>query len=86
MVGSRLGTIIYDMSNVIEPSFVTRLPIPVERILRKASEEDLKEVIVVGFDQEGEFYFVSSEPDGGDVLWLLEMAKFKLLKIGEGGV
>lgn len=45
------------MSNVIEPSFITTLPIPVERILRKATEKDLKEVVVVGFDQNGEFYF-----------------------------
>ena len=71
------------MSNVIEPSFITKLDIPTERILRKAQEASLGTVVVVGWCEDGEFYFASSVADGGDTLWLLEMAKKKLLEAGE---
>lgn len=71
------------MSNVIEPSFITKLDIPTERILRKAQEAGLGTVVIVGWDADSEFYFASSVADGGDTLWLLEMAKKKLLEAGE---
>lgn len=71
------------MTNVIEPSFITKLDIPTERILRKAQDAGLGTVVVVGWDEGGELYFASSVADGGDTLWLLEMAKKKLLEAGE---
>jgi hypothetical protein len=71
------------MSNVVEPSFITKLDSPTERILRKAQEADLGTVVVIGWDESGEFYFASSVADGGETLWLLEMAKKKLLEAGE---
>jgi hypothetical protein len=71
------------MTNVIEPSFITKLDIPTERILRKAQDANLGTVVVVGWDEGGEFYFASSVADGGETLWLLEMAKKKLLEAGE---
>jgi hypothetical protein len=67
------------MSNVIEASFMTTLDIPCERILRKATEADLETVIVIGREKDGELYFASSVADGGDVLWLMEIAKKALL-------
>ncbi len=69
------------MGEVIEPSFITKLDIPVERILRKATEANLKTVVVVGWDQDGEMYFASSVSDGGEVLWLFEKAKKSLLEV-----
>ena len=69
------------MSNVIELPVITTLPIPCERILRKATEADLKEVFVIGTRQDGSLYFSSSFGDGGNVLWLMEKAKFELMKI-----
>ena len=71
------------MGEVIEPSFITKLDIPTERVLRKAQDEGLGTVIVVGWDEGGELYFASSAADGGDTLWLLEMAKKKLLEVGD---
>ena len=69
------------MGEVIEASFVTRLDIPAERVLRQAGESGLETAIVIGWDSDGEFYFASSAADGGDVLWLLEVAKKKLLEV-----
>lgn len=73
------------VDNVVELSVVTRLDIPAERVLRKATESGLGKVVVIGYDREGEFYFASSVADGGDVLWLMALAKKKLLDIGEQG-
>jgi len=38
---------------------------------------------VIGVTPEGNFYFESSEPDGGVVVWWLERAKHKLMKIAD---
>jgi hypothetical protein len=70
------------MGDVVELDVVTSLDLPPERILNKALEKDLAGVIVVGTDKDGEFYFASSYAAGPEVLWLLEGAKMKLLKIG----
>jgi basic membrane lipoprotein Med (substrate-binding protein (PBP1-ABC) superfamily) len=67
--------------NVVEFSGVTRLPIPVERVIKKALKGKLTEVVVVGYNSDGHFYFASSEPDGPSVLWLLEMARLLLLRV-----
>lgn len=37
--------------------------------------------IVVGVTHEGNFYFASSQGDGGETLWWLERAKHKLMQI-----
>lgn len=70
--------------NVIPLNCVTRLNLPPERVLEAALEEGLEEVVLVGYDKDGGFYFAASKADGGSVLWLLELAKTKLMRIGEG--
>jgi len=60
---------------------VTRLDLPADRILENAPKE-MQTAVVIGWDADGDFYFASSAADGADVLWLLEMAKKKLLEIG----
>ena len=60
---------------------ITTDSIPVDKILRGADKANLKETVVIGFDDKGEFYFASSEADGGTVLWLLEKAKQHLLNV-----
>lgn len=69
------------MSNVVELQCVTRLNLPPERILAKATDAGLTEVVIVGLGPDGKFWFASSKADGGDVLWLLEIAKKRLLEI-----
>jgi hypothetical protein len=58
---------------------VTTLDVNVDRILQAALDAKLSQVVIVGLDADGEFYFCSSKADGGDVLWELEKAKLKLL-------
>ena len=60
---------------------VTRLDIPPERVLDGAKDKCPDGVVVLGFDADGDFYFASSIADGGTVIWLLELAKKKLLEI-----
>ncbi len=68
------------MTNVIELDVVTSLPIPVDRILKKALDAKMTEVVIIGFDEDGEFFFASSVPDAGNVLYHLEFAKHNLMK------
>lgn len=68
------------MSNIVELGCVTKLDLPPEKVLSKALEANLTDVVVLAYDSDGEFYFASCKADGGDVLWLLELAKGKLLK------
>jgi hypothetical protein len=67
--------------NVVVLPVVTTLPIPVERVLEKAVEADLKTVVVLGYTQEGEEYFASSISDGGEVNWLMDRLKLQLLNV-----
>ena len=66
------------MSNVIPLNNVTKLDLPVDRVLESAKEA-LEGVVIIGYDKDGEHYFASTYSDGGDVLWLLEQCKKALL-------
>lgn len=67
------------MTNVIKFTGVTRLDLTPERVLDAAKESRLGGVVVMGFDEDGEFYAASSYADGGTVMWLLEKCKHSLL-------
>ena len=68
--------------NVIPLGNITRLDVPVERILEAAKTYvDGGGVVVLGWDKFGELYFASSVADGGEVLWLMEKAKKALLEV-----
>lgn len=68
-------------SNVVEFQGITKLDIPAERVLQRAMDAGLTEAVAIGLDPSGQFWFASSKADGGDVLWLLEIAKKRLLDI-----
>jgi hypothetical protein len=68
------------MGEVVELSVITRLPVPPEKIIKRASEANLTSVVVIGYDADGDFWFASSDADGGGVLWLLELAKKELFE------
>ena len=68
-------------SNVVVLDCITRLDVPAERILNCALDANMKTVVIVGRDADGDFYFASSVADGGTVLWELELAKKKLLAV-----
>lgn len=58
---------------------ITSLDIPVDRVLEQAIGK-LQGVVVLGYDEEGEFYGASNYADRGEVLWLLELCKKKLME------
>jgi len=66
--------------NIIPIGGITRLDLPVENILESAKDQ-LEGVVLLGFDKDGEIYFASTYADGGEVIWLLEQCKKKLLEI-----
>ncbi|KKL84521.1 hypothetical protein LCGC14_1963870 [marine sediment metagenome] len=68
--------------NIITLGNITRLDLPTDRILEEAKLR-VKDggVVVLGWDADEELYFASSIADGGEVLWLLEKAKKKLLEM-----
>lgn len=68
------------VTNVIPLPVITTLDLDAERVLEGAINSTLQSCIVLGYDADGEFYFASTMADGGEVLWLLEMAKLKLMK------
>jgi hypothetical protein len=68
------------MAEIIVLDIITKLDIPVERVIDAAKEAELQDVIVIGWDKNGDIYFASSKADGGEVLWLIEKAKKRLLE------
>jgi hypothetical protein len=71
------------MNNVVILPVVTRLDLPAQRTLDAACDANLETAVVIGWDADGDFYFASNKADGGDVLWLLELAKRKLFEAGQ---
>lgn len=69
-------------AEVVNFTGITKLNLPTERVLSSALEASLNGVVIVGYDKDGEFYFASSYAAGPEVLWLIELARTKLLKIG----
>jgi hypothetical protein len=70
------------VSEVVHIGCVTRLDLQPDQILESAVGK-VSDVVVIGFDNDGDLYFASSKADGGDALWLLELAKRKLFEAAE---
>lgn len=69
------------MSNVVTLPVITRLDLDPGRVLQAAIEDNLTEVVIVGFDQDGKEYFASSKSDAADVIFHLERAKHRLMRV-----
>lgn len=72
-----------DEENIVDWGGITRLPTDPERIIQRGLDAGLKSVVIIGFDRDGDEFFTSSDADGGAVLWLIERAKMKLLRVPE---
>lgn len=70
-------------NNVTIMEGVTRLSIPVERVLNAALDTQLTSVVILGEYEDGTEYFASSDASGPETLWKLQKAKYKLMKITE---
>jgi hypothetical protein len=51
-------------------------------VMLQLARGELAEVVIIGWDHDGELFFSSNVADGGSVLWLIEKAKKMLLEIG----
>lgn len=67
------------MGEVVELDVQTTLAVPSERLLQKAIDGAVTNVVIIGYDPEGELWFASSDADCRAVLWLMERAKKLLL-------
>lgn len=71
------------MTNVVNLPCVTTHNLSPERVLDAAKQAYLEGVVVLGWEKGGAPYFASSIADGGDVMWLMELCKKRLLEIVE---
>jgi hypothetical protein len=69
-------------AKIIPFNGITRLDLNPDMVLENTKGK-LEGVIIIGYDKDGQEYFASSYADGGDVLWLLERMKMRLLNIEE---
>ncbi len=68
------------MGEVLPGNFITRLKTQPDKAINGAAEWGLEQVVIIGFDKDGDFYFSSSEPDSPTVLHMLMKAQYELMK------
>lgn len=68
------------MGDIVQGNFITTLPIPPEKVLQAALDRGLAEVVVVGFDSDGDFYFSGSDASTPVNLHMLMRASYELMK------
>lgn len=68
------------MGDIVELDVMTHGDIPSEKLLQKAIEGGVTNVVIIGYDPGGKLWFASSDSSCGDVLWLLEAAKRTLFE------
>lgn len=68
------------MGKVIPLNNITRLDLPPDRVL-EGLKGMMESLVILGYDKQGEMVFSSTLADGGEVLWLLEVCKKKLLDL-----
>lgn len=67
-------------AEVHEFTGVTTLPLDPQRILQAAMKDGLTQVVICGFDADGNDYFASSEPDAAVAGFHLDRAKWNLMR------
>lgn len=70
------------MTNVSIFPGITPLPFDADVIL-DAAKGCMSSVVIIGETEDGEEFFSSSLGDGPEILWMLERAKLKLLRVVE---
>jgi|688.fasta_scaffold857332_3 hypothetical protein len=71
------------MSNVIPFNGITLLDLDPDQVL-EANKGEFEGLILIGLNTDGEEVFASTYADGPTVLWMLERAKLRLLRIIDG--
>ena len=70
------------MGKVIGFKCITTLKSDPDRVLSDAIGK-LDTALVMGYEKDGTVFFSSSDPDGGNCLWLMESLKKRLLEVCE---
>ena len=70
------------MGDIIPFNGITSLDLDPDVVLEHTKGK-LEGFLIAGYDKDGNEYFASTYADGGDVLWLLERMKFRLLRVVE---
>lgn len=82
----RIGRVVRKgFENVVDIGGTTSLDFDPAQVLARSAEIGLQSVVVIGYDADGEEFFMSSMADGGDALWLLERCKSALLSHADQG-
>ena len=68
------------MTNVVPFNGITKLDLNPDIVLENTMGK-LEGFVICGYDKDGQEYFASTYADGGDVLWLLERMKLRLLTV-----
>ena len=66
-------------ANVVELENTTRLDIPASRVLARALERGLTEVVISGTDADGNEYYATNLASGPMALWLIRRLERVLL-------
>lgn len=69
-----------DTNKLISLNKTTTDDMDPDQVLASAYKQ-LQDVVIAGYDKEGNFYFASSVADGGTVMWLIEHLKASLMGI-----
>ncbi len=54
-------------------------------VLRHSVRHRPTEILVIGIDADGDVFVSGQPPDPANALWLMEMAKIKLLRVAQRG-
>lgn len=68
------------MGEIVSFRGLTKHDIDPDRML-EANKGEFKHLVLLGYNHDDNFIFASTMADGGDVVWMLELAKLKLYKI-----
>ena len=58
---------------------ITAEPFEPNIMLEAATRAELTDVVIIGWDKNGDLYFLASNGNGPECLWLIEQAKKALL-------
>lgn len=59
---------------------VTSLQLPVSRVITGALEAKVEDLVLIGIDENGEFYMATNTPSVADALLYLRKAEHKILE------
>lgn len=68
------------MSEVTYLHKLTTMGVPPSRVAQGALDADLKQVVVIGEEEDGSLYLASSSGNNAENLWLIEVAKKFILE------